>query len=75
MCLSLKLADETIGKFTLAQPTVHVPEGFEDYLLVKKNYQLHDNDTQSANEEVICGLFMYLCCCLRSFFYLFTVLN
>jgi len=49
----MKLADETISKFTVAQPTVHVPEGFEDYLLVTKNYQLHDNDNQNASEEVI----------------------
>jgi len=49
----MKLADETISKFTLTQPTVHVPEGFEDYLLVTKNYQLHDNDNQNASEEVI----------------------
>ena len=63
----MKLADETISKFTVAQPTVHVPEGFEDYLLVTKNYQLHDNDNQNASEEVI-----WYWHCSYSFHYFFV---
>ena len=49
----MKLADEAIGKFTVAQPTVHVPKGFEDYLLVSKKYDLHDCNNNTANEEVL----------------------
>ena len=56
MCC-LQLADDTISKFSLAQPPVHVPAGFEDYLLVRKKYQLHDNNNQEAIEEVMYGLF------------------
>jgi len=53
VCLLLKQADEAIGRFTVAQPTVNVPEGFEDYLLVNKNYNLHAHDKHDANEEVM----------------------
>jgi len=50
----MKLADETLSKFSQARPTIHVPEGFEDYLLFSKNYNLHDNNNHNAaNEEVI----------------------
>lgn len=57
MCLLLKKADETVGEFSLAQPTIHVPEGFEEYLLVNKNYQLHGTDEQDALEEEVMCLF------------------
>jgi len=52
MLLLLKLVDEAISKFTLARPVVRVPEGFEDFLLVNKNYRLHDYDNHSASEQV-----------------------
>jgi len=50
----LKQADEAVGRFTLAQPTMNAPEGFEDYLLVNSNYKLHPDDTHDANEQVMC---------------------
>jgi len=54
----LKKADEAVGRFTLAHPTINVPEGFEDYLLVNKKYNLHTDDTQHANKQVIYSLFI-----------------
>jgi len=58
VCVLLKRADEAIDRFTVARPTVNVPEGFEDYLLVKKNYDLIDDDKQHDNEQVMCRLFV-----------------
>jgi len=55
----MKLADEAIGKFTVAQPTVHVPKGFEDYLLVSKKYDLHDCNNNTANEEVLWFIYLF----------------
>jgi len=50
----LKQADEAIGRFTVARPTVNVPEGFEDYLLVNNNYNLHDDDdAQDVDKQVM----------------------
>ena len=59
VCVLLKRADEAIDRFTVARPTVNVPEGFEDYLLVKKNYDLIDDDKQHDNEQVMCRLFRF----------------
>jgi len=51
--LSLKLAEEAFGKFTQAQHAVFVPEGFEDFVLVNKNYTVLSESNRDINDEVM----------------------